>query len=217
MAWQDLRRVSTQTAETFASHPYASAFTSIERSIGSLTPDEMLRFTELVVFPEALKVHESAILRLWHASLSEIEARRLLRKLWDKGLIDLSQERMRLHDLVREYLRLTCDDLTALHRHLLNSFGYSLQHPSNFRNDQYLLRHLAYHLTECGHRDVAAKLLKNFTYLAAKINNNLIHWLWLEYESAAGEPNRPDYTWFVNTLLLILYDLQRADAARPRR
>jgi hypothetical protein len=212
MAWHDLRRISTRTADTYARHPYASAFISIERSLRSLTADETQRFTELVVLPEGVNVPQRAILRLWRGALPEIEASRLLTKLQDKSLVNVFDDRIRLHDLVREYLRLTCDDLSALHMHLLDSFGYSFGDPGNFLNDPYLLRHLAYHLTESGHRDVAARLLKNFPYVAAKIHNNLLRWLLLEYESAAGQRDRPKYDEFVNNVMQVVSDLDRAHA-----
>src|SRR5262249_45551668 len=84
--------------------------TTVEASLAVLPPGELERYLELAVFPEDVEIPAVLLTRYWSASggLDELAADRLCRRLADLSLIAYyrhSPSRIRLHDVIRSYLR----------------------------------------------------------------------------------------------------------------
>ncbi|QPP05262.1 hypothetical protein G4Z16_01405 [Streptomyces bathyalis] len=79
---------------------------TVEASLRRLASDDRNRFAELGVFPEDIAVPVEVVGSLWAANaLSAARIRRLIRQLADLSLVSLSDGAIRIHDVLRTYLR----------------------------------------------------------------------------------------------------------------
>lgn len=126
---------------------------TLESSL-SLLGDRRDRVVELAIFPEDTDIPQDLIALLWQrtAGLSSDETDRLCEEVVDLSLAT-GRLRVRLHDVIRSYLRYECgkDRLTALHNSFLDAAAATLpagsaewwQIPGE---QEHLWRTLAYHL-----------------------------------------------------------------------
>ncbi|AKB49713.1 hypothetical protein MSBRW_0460 [Methanosarcina barkeri str. Wiesmoor] len=170
-------------------------------------PNAVMRYQELVIFPEDELVPETTIAMLWEhtGNLKRRNVEKLLTKLKDRSLLRLDGEApnrlISLHDLQLDYLRATVGDLTSLHNKLLAAYGKECGNKwSNGSEDGYFFEHLAYHMKEAGRREELHKLLLDFEWMCKKIKcvrlmqekdgkgipdlNSLLH----DYEFLSNEP-----------------------------
>ncbi len=170
-------------------------------------PNAVLRYQELVIFPEDELVPEATITTLWGhtGNLKRRNVEKLLTKLKDRSLLRLDGEApnrlISLHDLQFDYLRAKAGDFPNLHNNILEAYGKECDNKwSSGPEDGYFYRHLAYHMKEAGKREELRKLLLNFEWMCKKIKcvrlmqekdgkgipdlNSLLH----DYESISNEP-----------------------------
>ncbi|HEX5106422.1 MAG TPA: NB-ARC domain-containing protein [Pirellulaceae bacterium] len=135
---------------------HTSVWQTIHVSVEMLPPDERARFLELGVFV-ADETPEAAITTLWSHSggLSEWDAQNLLLKLGQVSLVQLTgnvhgsdrQRRVRLHDLVSDYVRRRVGDFTPWHLQLLEAYrSKGGGEWSAVPDDGYFRRHIPTHL-----------------------------------------------------------------------
>ncbi|RSM77832.1 hypothetical protein DL991_18695 [Amycolatopsis sp. WAC 01375] len=125
---------------------------TVEASLRRLGNTDRGRFLELGIFPEDMDIPLEVVHLLWSASgLSAAEARRLGRRLADLSLITLAREGLRLHDVLRTYVRHTLgtDRLAEVNATLVDALR--AEAPEDWVDGRpYALRHLAGHAADAG-------------------------------------------------------------------
>jgi hypothetical protein len=143
-------------------------------SLDLLKPDEFARYRELAIFPDDVDVPLETLQKLWGATgeLDDIDAEDLCRYLYELSLLlnlDLARHTIRLHDVVRAYLRQEVGEaeLATLHGRLLDA--YKVKRWADLpQNEPYLWDYLTYHLVEVRRVDELVATLKDGLYLATK-------------------------------------------------
>ncbi|GGS42689.1 NB-ARC domain-containing protein [Actinokineospora fastidiosa] len=128
------------------------------------------RALELAIFPEDVEVPQDLVAHLWKATadLARDESDRLCRELVELSLVTQHGPRLRLHDVIRTYLRHECGGLrlARLNESLLTEVASTLPDPVSGqvpwwclpRSADYLWRSLAYHLDSAGRAEELAAL-----------------------------------------------------------
>jgi hypothetical protein len=142
-------------------------------SFDLLQPDQYARYQELAVFPDDVDIPLATLQKLWSASggLGDFETEELCQTLYRHCLLlnfDLARRTIRLHDVIRTYLRHAMGaTLPALHACLLNA--YSFTRWADLPDDEpYLWDHLAEHLVAAGRLEELLATVKDLHYLARK-------------------------------------------------
>ena len=140
-------------------------------------PNAVLRYQELVIFPEDELVPEDTIAILWEhtGNLKRRSVEKLLTKLKDRSLLQIDGKApnrfMSLHDLQFDYLRAKADDLPGLHDQLLEAYRKKCGgNWSDGPKDGYFFKHIAYHMKEAGKREELRNLLLNFEWMNTRLN-----------------------------------------------
>lgn len=113
----DLERIR----QSFPEYPHPDLLRAIDVSMEALPRDLRLRYLEFAVFPEDCAIPEAAVGTLWN--LDECAVADSVDELVDFSLATRdSERRLRIHDLVLDYLRsrLGGDNLISKHRELLD-------------------------------------------------------------------------------------------------
>ncbi len=160
---------------------------TLELSIGRLSGEERARFESLVIFPEDVDVPLDVVGRLW--GLSGVFTRRLCGRLFTMSLLlayDLDAGTLRLHDVVRDYLKIrSASGSDALHNKLLDS--YNVADWSELPEaDRYIWQYLRSHLRGAQREPEFEDALLNMNFLAKKtmivdsanVEADLL-WLWM--------------------------------------
>ncbi|RAS68897.1 WD40 repeat protein [Lentzea atacamensis] len=149
---------------------------TLESSL-SLLGERRDRVVELAIFPEDTDIPRDLIALLWHrtARLSPDETDLLCQEVVDLSLAT-GLHRVRLHDVIRTYLRHECglDRLTALHNTFLDGVAATLppgaagwwQIPGE---QEHLWRTLAYHLTGAQRTGELAALVEAPAWIIGKL------------------------------------------------
>src|SRR6266571_1708259 len=143
-------------------------------SFGLLSADEYARYRELAVFPEDIDIPLATIQKLWAATgeLDDFDTEALCERLHGLSLLlnfDLSARKVRLHDVVRAYLRqeVGMAGIGALDGQLLDAYG--LKRWAELPHDEpYMWDHLADHLIGAGRVEELVTTVKDLRYLATK-------------------------------------------------
>src|SRR5258708_4058147 len=143
-------------------------------SFGLLSKDEYARYRELAVLSEDVNIPLATLQKLWRATggLNDFGVRELCERLYDLSLLlnfNLTTHMIRLHDVVRAYLRSKVGEegLVTLHGQLLDAYG--LKRWAELSHEEpYLWDHLADHLLPAGRSDKLVRTVKDLRYLAAK-------------------------------------------------
>src|SRR5262249_9679500 len=97
-------------------------------SLDLLTKDEYARYQELAIFPEDVDLPLETLHKLWAArgGLSKFGTEKLCQRLYNLSLlVDLAARTIRLHDVLRTYLRHEVSTrLTVLHTQFLAAYRY---------------------------------------------------------------------------------------------
>jgi WD40 repeat protein len=154
---------------------------TINVSLKKLSGEERNRYKKLAIFPEDSFVPLSVLERLW--GLNRFETKKLCGRLHELSLLldfDRRAGTIRLHDVVRQFLiRQWGDELPSLHGHLLDVCPCWPQLP---KDEEYLWRHLSYHLLAADRNGELRKLLLDFDYLQAKLKATDANALLGDYE-----------------------------------
>ncbi|RNC70124.1 MAG: toll/interleukin-1 receptor domain-containing protein [Desulfuromonadales bacterium] len=182
--WIDLRDALREADLSYIesrlpNYPYPDMLKSLQVSMDFLErqdPTAAELYRELVVFHPADPVPEAAIMTLWTRSkrMSERDARKKLAKLENLALLRLHgespQRLMTLHDLQRDYLSATTDNMQERHATLLDA--YREHCPNGWHtgpNDGYFFQHLAYHLAETNNYDELRSLFADQNWMNARV------------------------------------------------
>ncbi len=130
-------------------------FGAIALSMSTLSLEDQTAFTRCAIFPEDQTVPISAFRALWH-DLAESKngprfARRLCARLEDASLLTrdegASEERWKIHDLVKDYLHARLDDEASTHRSVVEGYLTGKAYPwTEFKDDGYALDWLPHHI-----------------------------------------------------------------------
>ena len=154
-----------------------AAQTTLDLSLESLDDEDRKRAIELAIFPEDVNIPLLTVTQLWNvnADLDDLDTEELCERLFDRSLLvdySLTEQYIRLHDVVRAYLIRRADNkLPSIHQALLEQYKthYSITQWSDLPNDEpYLWDWLAYHLTEALQRDELVQTVKDLHYIAKK-------------------------------------------------
>jgi hypothetical protein len=172
--WADLVEALREADLTFAEKDlgrftYPTVFRSLKISVEALYREDSVaaeRYRELAAFLGEQPIPEEAVLTLWRhqAKLDDRYARRLLVRLEGKSLVQLEgappYRRIRLHNLVHDFLRATLDDSAALNAALLAAYRErcSDDWPSG-PDDGYFYQHLIEHLLAADDHDEVHRVL----------------------------------------------------------
>jgi WD40 repeat protein len=146
---------------------------TLSLSVEQLSQSDYERYKELAIFPENVDIPLVTLEKLWGITgkLDEIDIEDLCQNLYTASLLlnyDLATRTIRLHDVIRMYLRKNVENtLVSLNKCFLEA--YQLSHWSALPSDDiYLWQHLATHLldAECS-KDLLATL-RDGNYLANK-------------------------------------------------
>lgn len=156
---------------------------TLEVSLELLAPHDFERFRELAIFPEDVDVPLSTVARFWHRTggLVEIEAEELCCRFHVLSLLldlDLATRVLRLHDVIRAYLRSQVSPrIENLHGMFLEAHrpipdsavvAPASQWADLPEDDPYLWEHLGSHLVDAGRGEDLVALVKDLRYIARK-------------------------------------------------
>ncbi|MGW0504061.1 NB-ARC domain-containing protein, partial [Micromonospora sp. NPDC003241] len=157
---------------------------SIAASMDLLTESQKDRYMELGIFAEDIDIPRDMLAILWAETggLARTETDRLCDALADLSLVtDPTNKRLRLHDVIRAYLRQKSGNrLPAIHtalvaaaRLLLSEINTETPTPWWQLPDQpdYLWSHLAQHLAEAGQTDELNGLATDLRWIEAQIRH----------------------------------------------
>ena len=154
---------------------------AVEKTIGVslelLTREEIDRFEELAVFPEDTSIPIETIAKLWAetATMDAAQTKDLCDKLFDLSLLqvyDLTQQYVRLHDVVRAYLRDRAgkDKVRELDAILVDAHHY--EDPAAMpANEPYLWRTLTMHMIGAERHEAYVNLVSRFAWMKAKLSS----------------------------------------------
>lgn len=158
---------------------------TINVSLKKLTEEERERYKQLAVFPEDALVPLYVLERLW--GLNRFETKKFCGRLHDLSLLldfDRRAGTIRLHDVIRQFLiRQWGSDIAGLHGYLLDACPCWSQLP---REEEYLWRHLSYHLLAAGRNGELRDLLLDLDYLLAKLKATDVNSLLGDYEELSN-------------------------------
>ena len=135
------------------------------------------RYQELAVFPEDTNIPLSTLQTYWQGTggLKAWEVEDLCFCLADLSLLlplDMEHSTVRLHDVMRSYLIQSAGShLPTFHSCLLDAYQqkYSLTRWADLsQSEEYLWRHLIFHLCQTGSRETLQTTLTDLSYLTCK-------------------------------------------------
>jgi WD40 repeat protein/transcriptional regulator with XRE-family HTH domain len=147
---------------------------TLQVSLAQLNVQEMARYEELAIFPEDVDIPLITVQRLWQATgnWDELDTDALCQRLSSLSLLlsyDLTKRRIRLHDVVRNYLQVKVGArLSAWHERFLDAYGLHRWADLSL-DEQYLWEQLAHHLLAAGRVDMLVETVKDLRYLATKV------------------------------------------------
>jgi WD40 repeat protein len=156
---------------------------TIEVSLDLLDSAERLRYMELSIFPEGLRVPIDVISMLWE--MDEVDTEMLIERIDKLSLLEfnLQDRTVSLHDVMRTYLAPQLRNGAELHERLVHRFGdpFSL-------TDSYAWRWLTYHLAAAGRHNDLKHLLLDFRWLERKLEETDISSLIRDYDWLRSDP-----------------------------
>ena len=178
----DLDRIQ----QSFPEYPHSDLLRAIDVSMDALPSHLRQRYLDFAVFPEDCAIPEATVGTLW--DLDEYDVADYVDELVDLSLATRDADRrLRMHDLVLDYLRraLGADKLISKHRDLLASYrrkcdGEWPQGP----NDGYFFENLIWHLRSGCQAEEALRLLMNVPWMQSKL------------DACGISPLVADYDWF---------------------
>jgi hypothetical protein len=139
-------------------------------SLDQLTDADCERFYQLAIFPEDVYVPMATLEKYW--GLDDLDTEELCDRLNQFSLLhsfDLGARAIRLHDVIRTFLRdERRTDLTTLNNQLLDAHRPDAGWAGAPNDDHYLWDHLAGHLIEAGRGEELVTTMKDWRYLAKK-------------------------------------------------
>lgn len=145
-----------------------SVAATLGASVEQLDPASRRNFGLLAVFPEDTDIPLDVLRPLWGT-----DAERLCEELRQLSLVASfrqDSQAVRLHDVVRRFLRMSSDvPLPQLNRQLLEAAGLGENWESVPVGSAYVRRHLGYHLDEAGLSDRFRELVLDLRWIVERI------------------------------------------------
>ncbi|WP_280151421.1 NB-ARC domain-containing protein [Piscinibacter sp. XHJ-5] len=152
---------------------------TVQLSLDGLSASETERFFDLAVFPEDLDIPLLELGRYWHlrGRLRPFEVEDFCLRLHTVSLlqqVNLETRTVRLHDAIRHFLLDAHDSAVLMSRHgaLVDALGEGRPAEQAALSNEYLLRHLAYHLAAAGRLDELVRVLKSVDFATARIHRH---------------------------------------------
>jgi WD40 repeat protein len=197
-SWADVLDALRRGDLAYLDHPYDSVLRSIHASVQALSSSDAARYLDLAVFPDTRAIPVDAIATLWKETghLDPLQTRTLLARLATKHLVAFlpgamdsdrphidaadasSPQKVAMHDLLSDYVRLFADDVPRLHRQLIDGFRaripWSLDPlASSWTHlptaSDYAWKFLPYHLKHAGRHDELRGLLFDQNWLLTRL------------------------------------------------
>ncbi|MBX3606974.1 MAG: TIR domain-containing protein [Piscinibacter sp.] len=192
----DKRGLTFFDARDAASRDHAVTQT-LGLSLAQLGEDERARLSDLAVFPEDQSVPLATLERYWQrtGALDEFDTEALCERLYRRSLLldfDPARRRIRLHDVIRQFLLERLGGNAAiLHGALLESLRPATRAWADLAADEpYLWDQLATHLVAAGRTEELCRTVRDLHYLAAKTRAR--HAFAAEGDLLAAERAAPD-------------------------
>jgi hypothetical protein len=137
-------------------------------SIDLLTQKEQEHYHRLAIFPAGITVSVATLSRLWQ--LDDFDTRQICRKLARSALLlKFDQAGIRLHDVVRQYLRDACRLwLRGWNNEFLDSYQIDNWHELPL-SEPYLWRHLVFHLLQGERTEELSSLFNDDRWMRARV------------------------------------------------
>jgi WD40 repeat protein len=145
---------------------------AIENNVERLDDVYRSRYFELAVFPEGVGVPQEVIEKLWTATggLRAVEVEPLCLRLFKVALLYGFPDEIQLYGLFYQYItKHLADRLSSLHKQLLDAHPFCHKWAEMPETEDYLWKHLAFHLVGADRRAVLANTVKDSRYLVTKI------------------------------------------------
>ena len=157
--------------QSFPEYPHPNLIRAIDVSMEALSEELQGRYLDFGVFPEDCAIPDTTVATLW--DLDDYDAADTIDQFLDLSLITRdSDRRLRIHDLLLDYLRhrLGLDRLVEKHGELLERYAQRCGGKwSQGPNDGYFFENLIWHLRSAGRPDDALQLLLDFDWVEAKL------------------------------------------------
>lgn len=177
--------------EKFPNYPYPNLFKALDVSVMALGQGDELtglqpieRYLDLAVFPEEVAIPMAVLETFWQPlGLDALDVADLVNEWVSRSLGSFDEQgHLRLHDLQRDYVRMS-DGLLKRHEQLL--VAYIQRCPTGWAsgpNDGYFFQHLLYHLRGAKRQSELEQLLLRFAWLQAKLKATDIFSLVADYD-----------------------------------
>lgn len=164
----DLEKIKRE----FPDYPYPNLFKAIQVSVDFLEAYERERYLDFAVFPEDTSIPLAVLQTFWEAGgLDDLEVDEVVETLVNKSLVQKDKSgHFVLHDLQLDYVLKQVDDLSNLHRRLLQA--YKVKSPQGWANspkDGYFFEKIGYHFVNSGFQQEFRELLLDFQWLQTKL------------------------------------------------
>jgi len=118
--------------------------------------------------------------------LDQYDVRDTVNTLVDASLVRRGEDgALSLHDIIRDYLTKTGNDMPALHSRLLEAYAAACPHGwASGPNDGYFLQRLCHHLIQAGRLDEMVDVLTDLDFVDAKSKAGLVYDLVADYNLA---------------------------------
>ena len=145
---------------------------TLNASLGRLRNTDRQLFAELAVFPEDVEIPLATLEVLWDLDTFDVEER--CQRFFQGGLLwslDLTTRRMRLHDVIRAYLRSPDVDLKVLDSKLVEAYRLRCSGVwHNVNDDGYIIDWLPSHLFGAGRHDELRELIFDLRWMQSKLS-----------------------------------------------
>ncbi len=176
----DLARIR----QSFPDYPHPDLLRAIDVSLEALDAELRDRYLAFAVFPEDVSIPEAAIRTLW--GVPGYDAEDAIDRLVELSLASRDDEqRLRVHDLLLDYLRrrVGADRLTERHDLFLESYRRQCpQHWADGPRDGYFFENLIWHLRHAQRSEEALHLLTDFRWMTGKLRASGVAGLLADYE-----------------------------------
>lgn len=176
----DLNRIR----QSFPEYPHTDLLRAIEISMDSLDDDLRRRYLDFAVFPEDCAIPEAAVGTLW--KLDKYDVADSVDQLVDLSLATRDTDhRLRIHDLLLDYLRSRLGEDTLVQKHQFFLHCYAQRCPDHWSEgpqDGYFFENLVWHLRHAGRDHEAVQLLADLRWMQAKLDACGITALLTDYE-----------------------------------
>jgi WD40 repeat protein len=177
-------------------------------SLESLSDIERIRYSKLAIFPEDVDIPFEILKFLWE--ISDFFVMDTCDIFYDRSLLfQLRNRSIRLHDVIRSFLRDSYkNEIIEFNHHFLRSCKSQLNSWSNLSNKNiYLWNNLSFHLKEAGLTDELHETLFDFSWLKNKIELTNVTHLTRDFEFA--DSNNTDLSILQKAILLSADALSR--------